>query len=168
MGNHKTQNIISWPARLKESQALAYAKALKMPRTRNNWSKPPIFVLHRSCQICSGQIRHQADAGGGRTIGVCLKPRCIKLVDIDAKAAMHKRFVPRQDVADDPLWAHSGGAAWPRAPRAARRVRFRSAGGSRRVRCSSRKAGAPQRSSRSSTAGSPSAYVRAGARPSRI
>ena len=79
-----------------------------MPRTRNNWSKPPIFVLHRSCQICNGSIRYKADAGGGRWIGGCLKPRCIKLVDIDAKAAMHKRFVPRQDVADDPLWALFG------------------------------------------------------------
>jgi hypothetical protein len=56
-------------------------------------------------------------------------------------------------------------AVRPRAPRAARRFRFRSAGGSRRARCSLRKAGAPRRSSRSSTAASPSAYVRAAGAP---
>lgn len=79
-----------------------------MPRTRNNWSKPPIFVLHRSCQICGGRKTYEANAGGGRTIGGCHKPGCKKLVDIDAKAARHMRFVPRQDVADDPLWALFG------------------------------------------------------------
>ena len=40
------------------------------------------------------------------------------------------------------------------------RVRFRSAGGLRRARCLLHKAGAPRRSSRSSTAASPCAYVR--------
>lgn len=79
-----------------------------MPRTRNNWSKPPVFVHHRSCQICNGRMTYQADAGGGRTIGGCHKPRCKKLVDIDANAARHMRFVPRHKVANDPLWALFG------------------------------------------------------------
>lgn len=92
-------------ARLKESQASA---SVKMPRTRNNWSKPPLFWLHACCQICGGQNTYHPNAGGGRWIGGCHKPRCKRLVDIDAKAAMHGHYVLRRDIADDPLWALFG------------------------------------------------------------